>query len=157
VYSLWLSKGRTATSNNRDAKDRHLSPSFQFPRAGTCRCVSSNIPWAACCLFFSFVNKDPDLESAPVVPEMGMIELQTFRSVPKGERWWQWPNGCGHKCANAAKERTQRRKHPKQGYSVSENQKRGARCEETTVLMYSVSNPQAIEKMRIKISMNMSK
>ncbi|KAF8487195.1 hypothetical protein DFH94DRAFT_797571 [Russula ochroleuca] len=78
----------------------------------------------ACCLFFSFVNKDPDLESAPVVPEMGMIELQTFRSVPKGERWWQWPNGCGHKCANAAKERTQRRKHPKQGYSVSENQKR---------------------------------
>jgi hypothetical protein len=34
------------------------------------------IPFGVCS---SFATKDPDLENAPVVPEMGMIELEAFR------------------------------------------------------------------------------
>ena len=45
---------------------------------------SPSTPWT--CLF-SFATEDPDLEHAPVVPDMGTIEIRTFRcQTPCGLR-----------------------------------------------------------------------
>jgi hypothetical protein len=45
---------------------------------------SPGTPWT--CLF-SFSTEDPDLEHAPVVPDMGTIEIRAFRTqTPRGLR-----------------------------------------------------------------------
>jgi hypothetical protein len=56
-----------------------------FPRY----CLSNSKSWSSLVrsldsfwmfIFSSFTTEDPDVEDAPVVPEMGTIELQAFRT-----------------------------------------------------------------------------
>jgi hypothetical protein len=75
-----ISTGWAAGSVIGDSKVCHLDPPVQVPGAGTRRCVPKIIAWAAP-LFGnrSFATEDPDLEYAPVVPEMGTIEVRAYR------------------------------------------------------------------------------
>jgi len=50
---------------------------FKFQELELVGAFSSSIRWKT--YSFSFATEDPDVENAPVVPEMGTIELQAFR------------------------------------------------------------------------------
>jgi hypothetical protein len=67
----------------RDLQGLDLGPSVQVSRAGAGRYVHpshSEKLLPIILLYLFFVPQDPDLEDAPVVPDMGLIELRAFRT-----------------------------------------------------------------------------
>jgi len=61
---------------------RSFLSSFRSWSSSVCSLTLASLLWWKITSFFGYRPKDPDVEDAPVVPEMGMIELRAFRTRP---------------------------------------------------------------------------